>query len=698
MLVGLGLVSVVLLATVNFVVVRSLLDTSVRDQLVTLRELRRDGIELGIDRLLNRVAVIGQDPAMAQALADLENGYGAYETDLTADEVEQLEASYAEAVAPYDEAGAERPDVDDLVPESTSGQSAQLNYIANNPNPAEERWQLDDAGDGSSYSEAHAVHHQYLTEVAISLNADDLILISADTNDVVYTVEKRIDLGTDVEAGPYADTGLGASWNRLRRSAVTDAVIVDAAFYLPDASRPLVHVGATIRRETQVIGAVVIEFPIDGLTDMITAGQQWDLLGLGETGDAYVVGADKRLRSVPRPWFEGPADYVSRYLDKGGDEESAGLMSFTGSPVLLHEIDNGAINSALIGDDFIGVVQNGLDRKTLTASAPLSLPGLDWIIVTEQQTSETRSELISFLWSTLLLLAILLPILSIVGAALARQFAKPVGPLVNAAREIADEDFDTEIADLGQNELGDLGRQLESVASQLREQDASIAEEEERITAMLESVLPATLVDRVRRGERDVTELVDTATVIALTVHGLPEASGPEQDAVLDLTGRLTELLDLMSASHGIERIRSASDQQMFLAGRGFDDERVDLAVAFASDAVTGVSTIGSDLGIELTVRAGLSAGLVASGVLGRRQLSFGMWGEAVSRAIELSGDEAAGLFVDASVADNVDPDLVVTPVTDAGRTSESVGDVFQIEVAVPNEPAVESTEGDSGP
>ena len=50
-----------------------------------------------------------------------------------------------------------------------------------------------------------------------------------------------------------------------------------------------------MRANTEVIGAIVVEIGVDALTDIVTAGQDWDLLGLGDTGDAYIVGADGRF-------------------------------------------------------------------------------------------------------------------------------------------------------------------------------------------------------------------------------------------------------------------------------------------------------------------------------------------------------------------------------------------------------------------
>jgi len=651
------------LAAVNFVVVRTLLDTGSEDQLTTLRDVRRNAIDSGIDRLLDRVAVMGADPGVARALIALDDGYEASASELTPAQIEQLEATYAPVVQVYDDAGVERPPVADLLPASDAGRSVQLAYIADNPYPPEERSELADAGDGSSYSAAHAQYHGFLHDLAETIGANDLLLVSAGSTEVVYSVEKRIDLGTDVQTGPYEDTSLGAAARELERSSVSDSVIVDAAFYLPDASVPLLHVAATVRDQTEVVGAIVIEISIENLTAIVTADGQFDLLGLGDTGDAYVVGADGRFRSVPRAWTEDPEGYVERYLDVGGDERTASLMEFTGGPVLLQEVDNDPVQTAAEGDDYLGIARNALDRRARIAAGPVEIAGLDWIVVTEQQTSETRGELEGFLWSTLILLAILLPILAIVGAALARVFARPVRPLLRSARAIADGDFDTEVPELGRNELGDLGRQLENIAERLREQDRSAADEEARINEMLASVLPAALVERVRRGERDITELVDTATVIAVTIAGIPEPSGAEQDEVLDLTQRLSDDMDALAAQHDVERIRAASDHQLFVAGRNEEAAFAPAALAFALDAVGCVRAVGADFGIVLSVQAGLATGLVVSGVLGTRQISFGMWGEPVDRAIALSDRGGAGVLVDGSVVDLLDDADAVTAV-----------------------------------
>ena len=116
-LVGLGLVSVVLLATVNFVVVRTLLDSGAENQLMSLSELRQDAIETGVDRLLERVAVIAADPGVARALSDLDAGYRAYTSELSPTQIDELAEVYAPVVQVYDDAGVDRPEIEELLPD-----------------------------------------------------------------------------------------------------------------------------------------------------------------------------------------------------------------------------------------------------------------------------------------------------------------------------------------------------------------------------------------------------------------------------------------------------------------------------------------------------------------------------------------------------------------------------------------------------
>lgn len=679
-LVGLGLVSVLLLATVNFFVVRGLLDRGAQNQLIALRDMRRDSVDLGIDRLLTNVAVVGKDAGVAAALQDFAAGFDELDVELTTAELDELTRSYTDVVQRYDDAGVPRPPVSELLPASTPGRNVQYQYVVAQPDP---RADLVDAGDGSAYSAAHVEYHEFLRELAATIGAADLVLVDAATANVVYSVDKHIDIGTNAADGPYADTGLGTTWSRLGNAAVTQAVISDSAYYLPSSTTPLVHAAATVRSGSEVVGAVIVTFEIGALTSIVTADQQWDQLGLGDTGEAYLVGTDLTLRTVPRPWFEDSGEYIDRYLEDGGDERIAGLMEFTESPVMLQPVDNEAVRAALEGDEFIGTVDNYAGERTLSASAPIDAGGVGWVVVTEQQTSETRHELERFLISIGILLAILLPILAVVGVVLARVLARPVRPLVDAAGRIAGGNYDTDVPDLGPTELGDVGRQLEAVAAELRDQEQSIAVEEERITTMLASVLPPSLVEPVRNGEREFGDVVDTGTVIAVAVRGLPEPSAVDQEVMSELVARVGEESAVLTARFDVERARVSPELLLFVAGRGVPEYDATNAADFAAATIAVVERVGADVGLTLTAHAGLALGLVGSGLLGSQQIAFGVWGDCVSRAVALSRIARDGeIFADVEVVEELDERWHATPAGDADGVGAD-GQAFAIALEV---------------
>ncbi len=115
---------------------------------------------------------------------------------------------------------------------------------------------------------------------------DDLLLLDADTANVVYSTKKRIDFGTNGFTGPYADDGLGEVLDDLTSVAVGDAVVSDTFFYIPTRGAPVIFLAAAIRSGPEVVGAVVTEVPVEVLSAVMTAEFDWQLLGLGDTGEA----------------------------------------------------------------------------------------------------------------------------------------------------------------------------------------------------------------------------------------------------------------------------------------------------------------------------------------------------------------------------------------------------------------------------
>jgi len=263
--------------------------------------------------------------------------------------------------------------------------------------------------------------------------------------------------------------------------------------------------------------------------------------------------------------------------------------------------------------------------------------GVNWAVIVEVDKSESDTALNSLLRRFSLVLAVLLPAIAIFGIFLARTLTKPAQTLVRSAERIAGGDLDTEISDLGQNELGDLGRQLGGIARQLESQEQAIVDEEQHIDNILSALLPDRLVDRVRGGEEAIGDVFDTATVVSITIDDVPSAIANDADLALEVADRLNDETLALAERHGAERIQRSSASEMYLTGLNQDDAMVPDATAFALAVIQLVSEVGAEFGFEFTARAGISTGEVATGVLGNSQLSFGVWGDPTGMAMTLA-------------------------------------------------------------
>ena len=684
-LMGISLISVLLLGALNYFAARSLLTDAVGEALTGQGSAQAREIRSGLSRVQATVSVVARDEQLADGLAAFTAAFQDLESrpeTMDQTEVEQLRAFYqTNLVDRVDAAGFSPPALEEVIPASSAGTYLQYHYIVENPHGPEDRSELVEAAvDNSAYGVAHAERHPGLERLRATFGFQDLLLVDTAGN-VVYSARKSLDFGTNLIVGPYRATALASLvTKRLATAPVGDTVYADFEFYLPAGARPTMFAAAAVRSDSQTIGAIVVEISIDALNRLTTANGRWEDAGLGKTGEVYIVGADHLMRSEPRLWIEDQAQYLS---DIGSDDLPPSLpqtgsilgdltaslpetMSILGTTVLLQPVQTEAVDSALDGVTFIGRTVNYLGTRTLTFAAPVGADGLEWVVVAEVSGAEAGASLRSFGNRLLVTAAILLPMVGLLALALADRMVRPADPVVTAAAAIAAGDLNSEVPDLGRNEFGDVARRLNVVTADLRAQDKALADEEQEISRLLLSALPPRLVEKLRSGEKRVDDLVDTATVIALTVEGIFGQAGVDADSGVELSSRLSRSLEEAAERLGVERVRSSSSQHLFVAGLDLPQTEADRAVEFVLEARRLLGRFGEETGLGVTYHAGLGAGKVMAGLLSGDQLTYGVFGEPVQIALTLDAIAADGqILLDQSVVGDLGTRWRLEPLTD---------------------------------
>ncbi len=131
--------------------------------------------------------------------------------------------------------------------------------------------------------------------------------------------------------------------------------------------RPAAFAGAPIYNEKgDMIGVMAAQISFDEINNLMS-----ERTGLGETGETYLVGPDKLLRSDT---FRDPENHNVR-------------SSFTGS-VENNGVDTDAVRSALAGISEGDIGRNYRNDLVVSAFTPLVLNGLNWVLIAEMDVQE----------------------------------------------------------------------------------------------------------------------------------------------------------------------------------------------------------------------------------------------------------------------------------------------------------------------
>ena len=293
----------------------SALEKKSKEQLISLRELKKSQISSYLETINSQVISMSKNPSVVDATKK-------FISTFQLDNVNQSNINTSkESLAQYyqNEFRTAFKEKNKNTRLNINTQLQQLDdialhfqsqYISENKFPLGSKDKLNAAGN-SQYDQAHQQHHPMFQDYLYQFGYYDIFIVDANTGHIIYSVYKELDYATSLINGPYAETGIAEAFNKALKLTNSDqTVLVDFASYLPSYNQAASFIASGIKNSAGQTDAVLIfQMPIDGINKIMTTDSKWQEVGLGLSGETYLVGPDNKLRSESRFLIEDKDNY-----------------------------------------------------------------------------------------------------------------------------------------------------------------------------------------------------------------------------------------------------------------------------------------------------------------------------------------------------------------------------------------------------
>jgi len=187
--------------------------------------------------------------------------------------------------------------------------------------------------------------------------------------------------------------------------------------------------------------------------------------------------------------------------------------------------------------------------------------------------------------------------------------------------------------------------QNERVKEQLKHEQAMLEIEQEKSEKLLLNILPASIAQRLKTGEKVIADEYDKVVILFADIVEFTSISQHIAPKMLvENLNKIFTHFDQLVEKFGLEKIKTIGDAYMVASGLngihyGLVRNTADLALTMACD----IQNFSLDGQRKCDLRIGIHIGSVTAGVIGSKKFSYDVWGDAVNTASRMESSGEAG-------------------------------------------------------
>ena len=297
---------------------------------------------------------------------------------------------------------------------------------------------------GKKFNSTIPLHEKFFYKVLSENGFYDIFLIST-SGDIVYSVTKESDIGTNLMSGVYSKTNLGKVYKNSMSLLETE--FSDFEYYLPSNS-DAAFISIPVYGENEILGVLAIQINNQKIIEIFN-----DKKGLGETGEFFAAKINKYNNIISTTPLKNNKKSVLEEFQFPDNKELP-------------------VYKAANGEQGVGILNDYVGDEIVAAWG--YIPTLRWGVVVKMDLKEVLKPIDNLrFYSILILFFVSLGIIAAILTAI-KHIVEPIEKLTIGVQKFANGKMQTAVDVDVDNEIGELSKNFNEMAVSLKSSQDTI--------------------------------------------------------------------------------------------------------------------------------------------------------------------------------------------------------------------------------